>query len=314
MSFKILSKKELKKLDAFDKHESVRYIFDEESKLEGYIAIHNTKLGPAVGGTRMFPYKSREQALNDVLLLSRAMTYKCAVADVNFGGGKTVIIGDPLVVKTKGLLKSYALEIDRLKGKFYTGEDVGISEADVQFLLTFSQYFIGKSSKAADPSPFASLSTFYSIKLASKFIFGNESLANKKVAVKGIGKVGGALVDLLVKENSNVFIADLDEKRCLDFKKKYPQLEIKDPNEIHKVEAEIYSPCALGGEFTEKTKLEVKAKVICGAANNQLLKDEIGDWFFHNEVIYIPDYVSNSGGLIDVIDELEAGGYKGKEF
>lgn len=304
-----LSYKEFKD---YDKHKLIKRFEDKKSKLRGFIAIHNNHLGPAVGGTRFYPYKSEKDAIKDVLRLSRAMSYKCALAGVKYGGGKAVIIGDPEKIKSEGLLISYAKEINKLKGKFSTGEDVGMLEEDVQNLLEHSPYFIGKKGLAGDPSPYASLSTYYSIKTASRKIFGNTNLKNKKIAIKGIGKVGSELVRLVSKEDAEVYIADIDRKALIKLKKKFPHVKSVNPKLIHKLKVDIYAPCALGNEFTNLNKKQIKAKVICGAANNQLSTSEIGDFFHENGILYIPDYVVNAGGLINVVDELEPGGYNKK--
>ena len=265
-----------------------------------------------MGGTRFYPYTSQKEAIKDVLRLSRAMTYKCALAGVKYGGGKAVIIGDPQKIKTDELLISYAKEINKLKGKFSTGEDVGMNEADVQLMLETSPYFIGKKGFAGDPSPFASLSTYYAIKSASKHIFGKKNLKGRTVAVKGVGKVGSELVRLLIKENAKVYIADIDRKAVYRIKKLYPEVNIVNVKKINTLKVDVYSPCALGNEFTQINKKQINAKIICGAANNQLSSGEIGDWFFENGILYIPDYIANAGGLINVVDEMEPGGYNKK--
>jgi leucine dehydrogenase len=257
----------------------------------------------------MFSYSNNEAALFDVLRLSRAMSYKCAIAGVKAGGGKAVIIGDPKKIKNEALLRSYAEEIKNIQGRFYTGEDVGITESDVQYMLKISPFFIGKSSLAGDPSPYASMSVYFSMQAAANFVWGNNSLKNKKIAIKGVGKVGGGLLDYLVKENADIIISDIDDTRLKEIQSKFPKINICNPQEIHKSQVDIYSPCAMGSEFTEKNMNEIKAKIICGGANNQLLNEDVGDWFFSHNIIYIPDYVSNGGGLINVVDELEQGGY-----
>jgi leucine dehydrogenase len=301
-----------KKFKEYDKHKKIIKFEDKENKLKGFIAIHNNNLGPAVGGTRFFPYRSQEEALKDVLRLSHAMTYKCALAGVKYGGGKAVIIGDPQKLKTEKLIRAYAREIGKLKGQFTTGEDVGISEEDVQIMLEESPFFIGKKGLAGDPSPYAALSTYYALKSACKHCFGKSSLKDVTVAVKGIGKVGSELVRLLCKEGSRVYVADINRKTTISIKRKFPEAKIVNPKVIHKLKVEVYAPCALGNEFTDITKNQIKAKIICGAANNQLSSREIGDWFFENGILYIPDYVANAGGLINVVDEMEPGGYNKK--
>lgn len=298
-----------KKFKEYDNHMLLKRFEDKKTKLVGYVAIHDDKLGPAVGGTRMYPYSSEKEAIKDVLRLSKAMSYKCALAGVKYGGGKAVIIGDPNKIKNEAFVRAYAREIGKLNGKFITGEDVGISEDDVQLMFEEAPFFIGKKGFAGDPSPFAALSTFYSIQAASKYLFGSENLKDKKIAVKGIGKVGSELVRLLLNEKAIVYVADISEQSVKKLKVKHPEVNIVDPNKVHSLTLDIYSPCAMGNEFTNANKNQVRAKIICGSANNQLSEAGIGDWFYENKILYIPDYVANAGGLIDVVDELEPGGF-----
>lgn len=307
----MIDKKRLTKFKEFDHHKLVVKIEDKESGLKGFIAIHNDNLGlPAVGGTRMFPYQSEVEALKDVLRLSRAMTYKCAIAQLPHGGAKGVIIGSPKKDKTKELLKSYAEKVNSLKGRFYTGEDVGLTEDDIAFMLKYSDFFNGKPELAGDPSPFAALSTFYSIQSAISFVYNKTSLKGIKIAIKGVGKVGKALVKLLYKEGAELFVADIDKEAILNTQKETPNIKIVSYKKIASLPVDVYAPCALGGEFSLKNVSKIKARIICGAANNQLIDSQTGDYFFENGIIYIPDYVANAGGLINVVDELEKDGYK----
>lgn len=297
-----------KQFKEFDNHKLVKRFEDNATGLKGYVSIHNDNLGPAVGGTRMFPYQSEEDAIKDVLKLSKAMSYKCALAGVKYGGGKAVIIGDPKN-KTPELIKAYAKEIDKLHGEFRTGEDVGISEDDVQLMLEVSPFFIGKRGFAGDPSPFASLSTFYSIQIACELWLGVKNLEGLTVAVKGVGKVGSELVRLLVNEKAIVYVADVNPDAIDKIKTSFPKVKISDSSTIHTLSVDVFSPCAMGNEVTQSTKSEIRAKIICGAANNQLGTAEIGDWLHEKGILYIPDYIANAGGLINVVDELEPGGY-----
>ncbi len=311
MSIIKLKKEECNFLPEFLDHEGVFKMEDKQTGLKGFVAIHNNNLGPALGGTRMLSYQNEENALKDVLRLSRAMSYKCALAGVRYGGGKAVIIGDSKKDKNEDLLRSYARCIGELKGQFYTGEDVGISKKDVQeIMLSEASYFIGKKNQAEDPSPFASLSTFYSIQAAVESVFNLSSLKGLKVAVKGVGKVGGELVRLLIEVGAKVIVADIDIEALKKIEEQFSDVEIVEPDQIHKMDVDIYSPCALGDEFRDDNKTEIKAKIIAGAANNQLQDERIGDWFYQHNILYIPDYVSNAGGLIDVADELEPGGFQ----
>ncbi len=299
----------LSKFAEYDNHKLVVKIENKKALLKGFIAIHNDNLGPATGGTRMFPYSSEKEAINDVLRLSRAMTYKCALAGVNYGGGKAVIIGDPQKIKNRKLLHAYAREVNKLNGQFTTGEDVGISEEDVQVMFQVSPFFNGKRGLAGDPSPYAALSTFFAIQTACRKYFGIENIKKRTIAVKGVGKVGFELIRLLQEKDAVVYAADVDPNAIRKVRKNFPRVTITSPQKIHKLKVDIYSPCAMGKEFTNITKNQVKAKIICGSANNQLSCQEIGNWFYAKGILYIPDYVANAGGLINVIDEREPSGY-----
>lgn len=300
---------DFKKKPDFRNHQSVIELNRPDEGLRGFVSIHNTTLGPAVGGTRIYPYRTEEEAIADVLRLSFAMTYKCALAGVSFGGGKGVIVGDPKKHKTPALLRAYAEEINLLRGNFYTGEDVGLNEDDVELMLKFSPYFIGRKSKAGDPSPYAALSTFVSMIAACEEVFGLSSLEGRKVMVKGIGKVGAHLVKLLIKEGAEVMIADLDEDAITSISSQWPQIEVVHSKTAHSQVCDIYSPCALGNEFNAHTIPELHTKIICGAANNQLANEEAGKQLFEAGIVFVPDYVANAGGLINVVDELNTYGY-----
>lgn len=300
---------DFKSFPDFSGHQQVIEISRPEVGLRGFIAIHSNVLGPAVGGTRMYPYKTEREAITDVLRLSHAMTYKCALAGVKFGGGKGVVVGDPKKIKNEMLLNAYAEEINNLKGRFYTGEDVGLQEDDVAIMLRTSKYFIGRADQAGDPSPYAAQSVFVAMRAACNIVYGSPSILGKRIAVKGVGKVGSELVRLLLEAEAKVFISDIDKEVAHKVSQDYPDA-IQVSNEfIARQECDIYSPCALGGEFTKQNIQLLKAKIICGGANNQLENDEMGQLLMNKHIIYVPDYVSNAGGLIDVVDELNPSGF-----
>ncbi len=302
-----------KKLKEFDNHKLVLKVEDKKAGLKGFIAIHNDNLGsPAVGGTRMFPYKSEKDALRDVLKLSRAMTYKCAIAKVPYGGAKGVIIGDPKKDKTEKLLKAYAQKINSLKGNFYTGEDVGMTQEDINIMMKFSNYFNGKPELAGDPSPYAALSTFYSMQSAVSLVLKKHSLKGIKVAIKGIGKTGSKLVSLLHRVGATIYVSDIDKEALEKVRKKFPKVKVVNNKKIQTLPVDIYSPCAMGDELSMGNASSIKAKIVCGVANNQLVDDQVGDWLFSHNITYVPDYIANAGGLIDIVDELSKDGYKGK--
>ncbi len=278
-------------------------------KLQGFIAIHRLIEGVSTGGTRFYNYESAEEALDDALRLSKAMTYKCAIAGLPYGGAKGVIIADPQTADKEEILSEYAGYLNELKGQFYTGEDVGMTEEDVQKMLRISPYLIGQSDLAGDPSAYASLSVYYCMKTALRFKTGSDSLEKKVVAIKGIGKTGSELIRLVKEEGAKVIIADIDNEAIEKIQAIYPNIEIVDSDEIHKVEADVYAPCALGNDLTEETVGQIKAMIVCGTANNQLSSEDVGVKLFDKGIIYVPDYLANAGGVINVACELEPGGY-----
>ncbi|MBF8280980.1 MAG: valine dehydrogenase [Candidatus Magasanikbacteria bacterium] len=299
----------LEQFSEFDGHERVYELRDTMSGLHGFIAIHRTGKRAAVGGTRMFPYASEEDALRDVLRLSHAMSDKCAIAGVDYTGGKAVMIGDPAADKTPMLLKSYAQAVHELNGAFKTGEDVGISEADVQYMLTLSPHFIGRTGSAGDPSPFAALSAFQVMAAALPFVFGVHDFHGLTIGVKGVGKVGGALVDHLVQAGARVTVADLRPEAIAAVCESHPSIQVADAASIHAAPVDIFAPCAMGNEITASTAREIRARLICGAANNQLADETLADVLFSRGIWYIPDVLANAGGLLNVVDELESGGF-----
>lgn len=298
-------------LKSFDNHKLVLFFYDKDTKLKGFVAIHNTNLGPGFGGTRFWDYKNDYEALDDVLRLSKAMTYKCAISGVKGGGAKAVLIGKN-EIKNKKYLEKYAEIVNILNGNFYTGEDVGITQKDVEILRKKSKYIIGSLKKSGSPTPWTVLSVCKAMKAALFFLFQDDSFKNRSFALKGIGKVGYLLVKSIIKEGGIVIVSDIDKKRVEKIKKEFPQVKIVDRQEIHKQKVDVYSPCALGNEFNEKNVRELNCKIICGSANNQLADEKVGEIIFKRGIIYVPDYLANCGGLINVADELEKGGYSKK--
>ncbi len=298
-------------LPEFDKHKLVSFFYDKATGLRGFIGIHNTKQGIAVGGTRYWNYKSEDEALADALKLSRAMTYKCALAKVPYGGGKAVIIANPALIKDKQkLLVAYARAVNMLHGTFYTGEDVGISEQDVSVLMKESKFMIGRPGFAGDPSPWASLGVFYAIQAGLTFLFGSGKIEGHTFAIKGAGKVGGELLRLLYENGGSIVAADVNLKNMQEIKKRFKNIRIVKQTEIHRQRVDVYCPCALGNEFSKTTISELNCKMICGGANNQLSSSEAGEILHKRKILYIPDYLANAGGLINVAAELDKDGYK----
>ena len=299
------------KFPEYDNHELISYFNDAKTGLRGFIAIHNTNLGPATGGTRYFPYKSEEEALRDVLRLSRSMTYKCALANVPYGGGKAVIIANPKIKKSEKFLKAYADRINLFNGKFTTGEDVGIDVEDIDFLSSKSKFIFGRSNVAGDLGPWAALGVFYSIKASLEFIFKSSDFKNKTFAIKGLGKVGYDLLNLIYESGArHIFVADINASTLKKAKNKFPEIKIVSPSSIHQQKVDIYAPCAMGGDFNQKNIKDLRCKIICGGANNQLENNEVGSGIHKLGITYVPDYLANAGGMINVLAEHNKSGYK----
>lgn len=292
-------------------HEQVVFVNQPESGLKGIIAIHSTVLGPALGGTRMWPYESEDAALEDVLRLSRGMSYKAAAAGLNLGGGKAVIIGNSKTDKNEKLFRVFGRFIQGLGGRYITAEDVGTTIRDMEWVRMETGYVTGIGEAlggSGDPSPVTALGTFYGMKAAAKQIWGSDSLTGKKIAIQGLGHVGYYLVKHLHEEGAELFCTDIDKnsvKRVVD----EFNTEAVDTEEIYSIDADIFAPCALGAIVNDETIPQFKFKIIAGSANNQLADEEKhGEVLRQKGILYAPDYVTNSGGLISVANELE--GYR----
>ncbi|OGG57352.1 hypothetical protein A2853_02430 [Candidatus Kaiserbacteria bacterium RIFCSPHIGHO2_01_FULL_55_17] len=295
----------------FDNHESVTFIHDESSGMRGFIAIHNTNIGSAVGGTRFWYYPNEEEALRDVLRLSRAMTYKCALAGVPYGGGKAVLMApEPVSKLNDAYLAAYAERLNTFDCPFHTGEDVGLSEENVRVLAKRApSCIIGRPEVGGLPSRWAALSVFCAMKAAMQESFGSESFERKTVAIKGLGNVGSELCRLVSEAGASVIAAEVNAERVRATKKAFPKIKIVPHLEIATTHADIYAPCAMGNEFDEASVPKLSCSIICGAANNQLASPQVGALLHGRGILYVPDYVANAGGLINVVDELHPGGY-----
>lgn len=295
----------------FDNHESVTFIHDTDSGLKGFIAIHNTNLGPAVGGTRFWYYENEEEALKDALRLSRAMTYKCSLAGVPYGGGKAVLMAPaPNSKMPKEYAIAYAKRLISFDCPFFTGEDVGLTEEDVRLLAKQAPTcIIGKPEVGGLPSEWAALSVFYSMKAAMRERFGSESFKGKTVAVKGLGNVGYGLCLLLAQEGAKITGADIKKDMVERAQANVPGITIESTDKIGSLAVDVYAPCALGNEFKASIVPTLSCSIICGAANNQLTSREVGRMLDKRGILYVPDYVANAGGLINVVDELNPAGY-----
>ena len=292
----------------YDQHEKVFYFEEKKVGLKGFIAWHNTKQGPATGGTRLFSYKNKSEALIDVLKLSRAMTYKCAISGVPFGGGKAVIMANQKQ-KNKPFLKAYANIINSFSGKYTTGTDVGISDEDTKFMSSITPFILKGTKGNTTTSLMAARGVYEGIIAAYKKVLPNKKLNEMRIAIKGMGKIGAELVRLLSIHKPKIFISDINKKAVSKIKNKFPNIEIIDWQKIHKTKVDVYSPCAMGGEFTEKTIKELDCKIIAGGANNQFKNEKDILKLKKKNIIYVPDYVINAGGLIQIVDELHKKGY-----
>jgi leucine dehydrogenase len=288
-------------------HQKIVFCSDPATGLKAIIAIHDTTLGPALGGTRMWAYKTEADALNDVLRLSKSMTYKAAVAGLNLGGGKAVIIGDSHKDKTEALLRKFGRFIKNLNGEFITAEDVGTNPKDMEYIRMETQHVMGVPESiggSGDPSPITALGVFMGIKAAVKELYGNDSLAGKSVIVQGIGHVGENLVRLLRDENAMVYVSDINDERTGQVAKKYGAQAVSN-NTIFDIDADIYSPCALGATINAQTIDKLKYSIIAGSANNQLEDEYIhGRMLLEKGILFAPDYVINAGGVINCYSEL----------
>ncbi len=289
-------------------HEQVVFCHDEETGLRALIGIHDTTMGPALGGTRMWVYENEDAALRDVLRLSRGMTYKSAAAGLNLGGGKAVIIGDPKVAKNEILFRSYGRFIQGLAGRYITAEDVGTSVRDMEWVRMETDYVVGISRAlggSGDPSPVTALGTFESIKASLKWSTGNESLVGKKVSIQGVGHVGYHLVKLVTQDGATAIVADIDKDNLAAVTRDFERVEVVDPNAIYDVDADIFAPCALGAIINDDTIPRLKVSIVCGSANNVLAHDVHAEALAARDIVYAPDFVVNAGGLINVANELE---------
>lgn len=308
-NIQILRDENLSVYPEFDQHRRVVRFEDSTSGLVGFIAIHRERGPLSTGGTRYVSYPNEADAIRDALRLSRAMTAKCVVSGLPYGGAKGVIMArQGGIQKSKELLAAYAGVVESLGGAFRTGEDVGMTEQDVQILLSHSNFFNGKSDIAGDPSPFAAESVALVMDRISQLHLG-VSPEKLRIAVKGIGKVGGALVKILAAQGANVSIADVNKDALEQVRGLYPAIAEISPEEIAFTDSDIYAPCALGNEVNEGTIDRFQAKMLCGGANNQLADPRFAKILESHNILYVPDYLANAGGLINVSDELEPDGY-----
>ena len=287
-------------------HEQILYGYDKVSGLKTIIAIHSTALGPALGGTRFFPYESEKDALEDVLRLSKGMTYKAAAAGLDLGGGKAVIIGDPRTDKSERLLRAYGRIVDSLQGRYITAEDMGTTTTDMDIIRRETRWAFGNSvaeGGSGDPSPVTARGLFTAARAVAELIWGDADLAQRRFAIQGVGKVGSAFVQLLVEARAEVIVTDAYEPAIAAAVETYGVKSVV-PEDIHAVDCDIFSPCARGAGLNESTIAQLNCQAIVGSANNQLATDEDADRIAQRGIVYAPDFVVNAGGLINVYDEL----------
>lgn len=289
-------------------HEQVVFCHDPHSGLNAIIAIHNTTLGPALGGTRLWPYNSHEEAIIDALRLSRGMTYKAAISGLNLGGGKAVIVANP-AMKSEALWRRYGKFVDSLNGKYITAEDVNTSARDMEYIAMETAHVTGVPEYmggSGDPSPFTAYGVYIGMKASAKKAWGSDSLAGKKVLVQGVGHVGQYLVGHLVEEGAKVFITDINQEKIKETVGKFQGVEVLDGSVIFDQDIDIYAPCALGATVNDDSIGKLKARIIAGAANNQLADENVhGPKLIEKGILYAPDFLINAGGLINVGAELE---------
>ncbi|WLS46816.1 Glu/Leu/Phe/Val dehydrogenase dimerization domain-containing protein [Micromonospora profundi] len=290
-------------------HEQVVFCQDKQSGLKAIIGIYSTALGPALGGTRFYPYASEEDALADVLDLSRGMAYKNALAGLDLGGGKAVIWGDPEQVKSEALLRAYGRFVESLAGRYYTACDVGTYVADMDVIARETRYVTGRSVEhggAGDSSILTSWGVFQGMRAAAEHVWGTPSLRGRRVGVAGLGKVGRYLTGHLLEDGAEVVATDVNPKALAWARTNHPQITlVDDASALVAADTDVYAPCALGGALNDDTVPVLRAKVVTGAANNQLAHPGIEKLLADRGILYTPDYVVNAGGVIQVADEID---------
>jgi leucine dehydrogenase len=286
-------------LPDFDDHEQIVFCSDNASGLKAIIAVHSTKLGAAVGGCRMWDYANEEEALVDVLRLSKGMTYKNAMAGLKMGGGKSVIIGDAKTLKSEALFKAFGEALNGLNGRYLSAEDVNITTSDIAIANTVTPFVTGTEGKSGNPAPFTALGTFLGIKASVKHKLNRDDLIGLKVAVQGLGSVGYQLCDHLYKAGAELVITDINQI-ALDLAATEFNARVVGLDEIYDQDVDVYAPCALGATINDNTLNRIKAGIIAGCANNQLAEPRHDKALVKRGILYAPDYVINAGGIINV--------------
>ena len=287
-------------------HERILFAQDGDSGLKAIIAVHSTVLGPALGGTRFYPYACEEDALADALRLSRAMTRKNAAAGLDFGGGKAVIMGDPRTLKSERLLRAYGRAIESLGGAYVTAEDVGTTIADMEVIARETGYVTGAahdSGGSGDPSPVTARGLMAAMRGAARSLWGSPDLSGRHVAIQGVGKVGGAFARLLAEAGACLTIADVNEEAVKSLAHELGAT-IAAPDRVHATECDVFAPCALGGALNPETVPELRCAAVLGSANNQLASDDLAEDLAARDILYVPDFIVNAGGVINLAEEV----------
>lgn len=289
-------------------HELVAHFYDKPTGLKAIIAVHSTKLGPALGGCRVWPYESEEAALEDVLRLSKGMTYKSAAMGLPLGGGKAVIIADPRTDKTPELFEAFGRAVQSLGGRYITAEDVGTSPEDLLAVRRATEYVVGLPGASGDPSPVTAYGVFSGMKACLEYVFGSDDFTGRTVAVQGLGSVGMHLCTHLYEAGAQLIVSDIRQERIDEAVRRFGARPVS-PDAIFDVECDVFAPCALGAVLNDDTIPRLKVKIVAGSANNQLAETRHGDMLKERDILYAPDFIINGGGVINVYHELIPGGY-----
>ncbi len=289
-------------------YEQLVFCQDKSSGLKAIIAIHDTTLGPALGGTRIYDYKTDEEAIIDALRLARGMTYKNAAAGLNLGGGKAVIIGDPKKIKSEALFRAFGRFVEGLNGRYITGEDMNMTQKDAAYVNCETNYIVGLETGSGNPSPMTAYGVFKGMQAAVNEVYGSDDLEGKTVAIQGLGAVGRILAELLYEAGAKLIVTSRDQAKVAKAVAELGATAVE-PDEIYGVECDVFSPCAIGAIINDKTIEQLKCKIIAGPANNQLAQPRHGDVLHEKGILYVPDYVINSGGVINIIDDISGREY-----
>ena len=298
---------------AVEGYERVAHAIDAASGLNAFISIHDTTLGPALGGMRFWPYANDNEALTDVLRLSKGMTYKSAIARTGLGGGKSVVVGDPKKLKTPALLQAMGRFIDALEGRYITAEDVNIGTADLEEVRKSTKWVMGlplDQGSSGNPSPITARGVYLGIRVCLEEVFGNDSPKDRHVAIQGVGAVASAVIDDLLADGARITACDIDAEKIERVRAAHPEVRWCDADEIYDVECDVFAPCALGAVVNDRTLDRLKTHIVAGAANNQLAEVRHGEALREREILYAPDFVINAGGVINIAVELEPNGYR----